>query len=172
MVTKKKTTKALEASTIEVAEVTERVSRLKKVDVIAQMGMLQVATAETIADIQAKVGGAMSALDEINGLIEVKQGRLVELHEIEGELLAIDEIRSRREEAEEAYAQEVIAREQNRVREEIEYNYQLSQVRRKANDTYNDKMAMTRRSEEYQWAAQGVALDAREAMVDAESLIL
>jgi hypothetical protein len=179
-VAKKKapTTKAAQLNAEQAHQVVEKVRQVRTPDVLKDLTDLQIAIAQQVSGISAKVQSALTQHEEVNTAVTVQQERLKELFDIEGEALSLDEFRVqcdaartawREEEAQ--HADQIAQRDKDlavaRQREQREYDYQRDQKRRAEEDAYGQQREAIRRQFAQQDEERDRVFKEREAALTA-----
>jgi myosin heavy subunit len=118
-----------------------KVEALKPADVLQDFTSLQISMGENVATLQASVTRAFRELDDLKLAVEAKEKQLRELHQLDGELLALDEAERQHVEALTHFALEKEERKRERDREEDDYTYQKRLRRRQEEDNWNREKA-------------------------------
>lgn len=166
------------------SEAAEAVKGVTAVDVINQIGNLQVDLQKTLANLSADITNKLDQMNQVDMAIAEKREELKELYEIDATASSIEEVLARKAETEANWAKAQADRqakwnEENTLRtktwqresEEHAYNTKVQQLRIK--DEFETEVARLKREEEVRqeslsklWRDRDESLKAREKEVD------
>jgi hypothetical protein len=161
----KTVSKAVEVKNVEAVEAVKKVNVVKVPDVLKDFSDLKLNMTNAVSRLENDYTSRLTAYAEVNLAIEARQARLKELFSVEDELLAIDELKRRREELENEVEEYEASIQEERDREQTEYDYELQRTRKQATDLYNDQVAARNRSEKLREEELKRSWEAREQVL-------
>lgn len=171
------TTKGTKAKKVVATETQATLDAVKGLDlttVIGEIGTLQVEVQNTLAGLGASLSSKIQQMKDVDAAIQLKQGRLAELCEIENEAITIDDLRAqrdleaqewqrRKQERDTQYADEMAQRDKVRKREADEHVYTTRLNQQRVKDEFDAEIARLKRDEEIRAEALRRDWDLREA---------
>jgi hypothetical protein len=160
--------------------VLDSVKDLKLDSVLSEISTLQSGLQSSLAGVSAAMTGKIQQLEKVEEAIQLKEGRLNELFQIEAEAVSLDDIKAQKaaevaewdqvkEERRTEWSEEVALRDKQWKREQEQHDYDIAQSRRRVSDEFNAEVARNKRTEEVrhqqllqEWTERETALKSKE----------
>jgi hypothetical protein len=156
------------------------VKTLKAPNVVDELAKLQLKVQDQFSNITGSITNELARLNQVQTAITLQEQRLKELFQIESEAVSLDDLKAQREQWRSDWDAEQARLEQERERDDQEYQYELNRVRKAAEDKYNETVARTKRDETLraeqlntEWAKRETVLKlAEQELVDLRAQIV